>query len=92
MRSPGLKLWTKTAKLLPLKPLELLKDRRTDCYLAGGALPVPTTAHTPVELFTMILAHKLRYAPEERDMVVLSQEVLLAVRVPLSSRKFINRV
>jgi len=32
--------------------------------------------HAPIELFTSLLAHKLKYNPEERDMVVLSHQVV----------------
>lgn len=38
---------------------------------------VPMAAHTPLELFAMVLAHRLRYAATERDMVVLSHEVIV---------------
>ncbi|KAG1721076.1 hypothetical protein EDD22DRAFT_962638 [Suillus occidentalis] len=31
---------------------------------------------SPIELFTSVLAHKLRYNPGERDMVVLSHEIV----------------
>jgi alpha-aminoadipic semialdehyde synthase len=32
---------------------------------------------TPLELFAMILGNKLKYGPMERDMVVLSHEVIV---------------
>lgn len=44
---------------------------------SSSSVPVPSTEHTPLELFAMLLAHKLRYAPAERDMVVLSHEVIV---------------
>jgi alpha-aminoadipic semialdehyde synthase len=37
---------------------------------------VPMTPYTPLELFAVVLAHRLRYAATERDMVVLSHEVV----------------
>ncbi|KXN82807.1 Alpha-aminoadipic semialdehyde synthase, mitochondrial [Leucoagaricus sp. SymC.cos] len=47
----------------------------------GGAgkmngVHVPMIPHTPLEFFAMVLAHRLRYAATERDMVVLSHEVI----------------
>ncbi|KXN92624.1 Alpha-aminoadipic semialdehyde synthase, mitochondrial [Leucoagaricus sp. SymC.cos] len=52
---------------------------------AGGAgkmngVHVPMIPHTPLELFAMVLAHRLRYAATERDMVVLSHEVITRPR------------
>jgi alpha-aminoadipic semialdehyde synthase len=44
---------------------------------AMSGLFVPMNAHTPLELFAMVLGHKLRYAATERDMVVLSHEVIV---------------
>ncbi|KAG2121616.1 Saccharopine dehydrogenase-domain-containing protein [Suillus clintonianus] len=38
---------------------------------------VPPKPQAPIELFTSVLAHKLRYNPGERDMVVLSHEVVV---------------
>jgi len=43
--------------------------------MAGVA--VPLGPHTPLEFFAMVLAHRLRYAATERDMVVLSHEVIV---------------
>ncbi|OJA21128.1 hypothetical protein AZE42_04358 [Rhizopogon vesiculosus] len=37
---------------------------------------IPPKLQAPIELFTSVLAHKLKYNPEERDMVVLSHEVV----------------
>jgi alpha-aminoadipic semialdehyde synthase len=55
--------------------------------LAPGNTPstlplLPPKPQAPIELFTSVLAHKLKYNPEERDMVVLSHEF---VAQPLSS-------
>jgi alpha-aminoadipic semialdehyde synthase len=36
--------------------------------------PIPSQPTAPIELFTTLLAHKLRYEPHERDMVVLHHE------------------
>ncbi|KAI0653120.1 Saccharopine dehydrogenase-domain-containing protein [Cubamyces menziesii] len=38
------------------------------------ALPTKPTA--PIDMFASLLAHKLRYAPGERDLVVLSHEIV----------------
>ncbi|KAG8215828.1 Saccharopine dehydrogenase-domain-containing protein [Butyriboletus roseoflavus] len=40
---------------------------------ATGSTPMPTT---PIDLLTRVLAHKLRYDPGERDLVVLSHEIV----------------
>jgi alpha-aminoadipic semialdehyde synthase len=37
---------------------------------------MPSQPTTPIELFTTLLAHKLRYEPHERDMVVLHHELV----------------
>ncbi|KAG1727784.1 Saccharopine dehydrogenase-domain-containing protein [Suillus paluster] len=43
----------------------------------SGTFPeVPLKPQAPIELLTSVLAHKLRYSPGERDMVVLSHEVV----------------
>ena len=40
-------------------------------------LPVlPTKPVAPIDLLTLVLAHKLRYRPGERDLVVLSHEIV----------------
>src|ERR1700691_5938568 len=36
--------------------------------------PLPKKPTAPIDLFTMVLAHKLKYEPEERDLVILSHE------------------
>ncbi|KAI6001939.1 Saccharopine dehydrogenase-domain-containing protein, partial [Pisolithus albus] len=44
----------------------------------GSPLSVsPSQATAPIDLFTQVLAHKLRYLPGERDMVVLSHEIVV---------------
>ncbi|KAF9260363.1 hypothetical protein L218DRAFT_907270 [Marasmius fiardii PR-910] len=48
-------------------------------FLKGGLPPLPTTPTTPLDLFTLLLSHKLRYAPDERDVVVMSHEVITTV-------------
>ena len=37
---------------------------------------MPTTALPALDLFALLLAHKLRYEPHERDMVFLSHELI----------------
>ncbi|KAL1942345.1 hypothetical protein VTO73DRAFT_6409 [Trametes versicolor] len=42
-----------------------------------ASLPaLPPTPAAPLDLFAVLLAHKLRYAPGERDLVVLSHEIV----------------
>ena len=48
----------------------------------ASTLPLSPRPQAPIELFTSVLAHKLRYNPGERDMVVLSHQV---VAQPLGS-------
>ncbi|KAG0708523.1 Saccharopine dehydrogenase-domain-containing protein [Suillus ampliporus] len=49
----------------------------------GATLPaIPLKPQAPIELFTSVLAHKLRYNPGERDMVVLSHEVVARPSIP----------
>ena len=38
----------------------------------------------PIDLFTILLAHKLKYEPHERDLVVLSHEIV--TQSPLDPR------
>ncbi|KAI0349833.1 hypothetical protein OH77DRAFT_1431672 [Trametes cingulata] len=38
--------------------------------------PLPGKPAAPIDLFAALLAHKLRYAPGERDLVVLSHEIV----------------
>jgi len=50
----------------------------TKDVIAGVA--VPQGPHTPLEFFAIVLAQRLRYAATERDMVVLSHEVIVRGR------------
>ncbi|KAF9510883.1 hypothetical protein BS47DRAFT_1347359 [Hydnum rufescens UP504] len=43
--------------------------------------PIPKGRQTPLDLLAAILSHKLRYQPHERDLVILSHEI---VTVPSS--------
>jgi alpha-aminoadipic semialdehyde synthase len=47
---------------------------------ATGVPKVPTTAMPALDLFALLLAHKLRYGPHERDMVFLSHELIARPR------------
>ncbi|KAF9815156.1 hypothetical protein IEO21_04774 [Rhodonia placenta] len=38
--------------------------------------PVPSRPMPPIDLFALLLAHKLRYQPTERDLVVLHHEIV----------------
>jgi len=42
----------------------------------GPMPPLPKTAQTALDIFAYLLSHKLRYAPHERDMVVLAHEII----------------
>lgn len=46
--------------------------------------PLPTKPLAPIDLLTLVLAHKLRYEPGERDLVVLSHEIVAQPRYPSS--------
>ena len=43
---------------------------------AASLPPLSKKPTTPIDLFTMILAHKLKYEPGERDLVILSHEIV----------------
>jgi len=43
---------------------------------SSGVPPLPKDPMTPLDIFAYLLAHKLKYAPHERDMVVLSHEII----------------
>ena len=62
------------AHLIPAQTLDRLKKMPL-------CLALPSTPSTPIDLFTTVLAHRLRYAPDERDLVVLQHEVVAAPRV-----------
>ncbi|KAG1903451.1 Saccharopine dehydrogenase-domain-containing protein [Suillus fuscotomentosus] len=50
--------------------------------LSKTPLATPLKPQAPIELFTSVLAHKLRYNPGERDMVVLSHEIVAQPSLP----------
>lgn len=45
---------------------------------ASALPPLPTEPRAPIDLLTAVLAHKLKYEPGERDLVVLAHEVVVA--------------
>ena len=47
------------------------------------SVPLPPQPTAPIDLFTAVLAHKLRYLPGERDLVLLHHEIV--ARSPSSS-------
>ncbi|KAF5338828.1 hypothetical protein D9758_012081 [Tetrapyrgos nigripes] len=55
----------------------LLSDQSGTGVGFGEGLPrLPKEPMTPLDMFTILLAHKLKYAPHERDMVVMAHEVI----------------
>lgn len=46
--------------------------------------PLPKMPMAPIDLFTILLAHKLKYEPHEKDLVVLSHEIV--TQSPLDPR------
>ncbi|KAF8646029.1 hypothetical protein AX16_007454 [Volvariella volvacea WC 439] len=46
--------------------------------------PVPAGPQAPLDLFAYLLAYKLRYLPNERDMVILSHEIIAKRNEPLA--------
>ncbi|KAK0502500.1 Saccharopine dehydrogenase-domain-containing protein [Armillaria luteobubalina] len=53
--------------------------------LAGPTPPLPAKPMAPLDIFAVLLAYKLQYAPYEHDMVVLSHEfVTKSVSEPLA--------
>lgn len=52
--------------------------------ISGGAsLPaVPSGKQAPIDLLAALLADRLRYQPKERDLVVLSHEIVAKSRKP----------
>ncbi|KAI6144926.1 Saccharopine dehydrogenase-domain-containing protein [Pisolithus tinctorius] len=59
--------------IMPPRPTHL--PRVNVAPLPVSPLLPPATA--PIDLFTRVLAHKLRYLPGERDMVVLTHEIVV---------------
>jgi alpha-aminoadipic semialdehyde synthase len=57
-------------------------------WLSQQSLPSepPAPVATPIDLFAMLLQHKLRYAPHERDLVVLGHEVITRSEAPEQQR------
>jgi alpha-aminoadipic semialdehyde synthase len=50
----------------------------TNTRKEAPTIPLPSKPMAPIDLFTLILAHKLRYQRNERDMVVLSHEITVS--------------
>lgn len=59
-------------------PKTLTREARGSIYSGvHDRLPqVPTAAMLPIDLFAAVLSHKLRYQPDERDLVILSHEII----------------
>lgn len=53
--------------------------------------PLSSGEHTPMDLLSILLSHKLRYHPSERDMVILSHEIVTeSDSLPSSSSREIH--
>lgn len=63
-----------------LRWLSLMLSRPSSASLP----PLPKRPMAPIDLFTILLAHKLKYEPHERDLVVLSHEIV--TQSPLDPR------
>lgn len=63
-----------------LRWLSLMPSRPPSASLP----PLPKRPMAPIDLFTILLAHKLKYEPHERDIVVLSHEIV--TQSPLDPR------
>ena len=51
--------------------------RALDWLFSPASLPpLPTKPAVPIDLFSALLAHKLRYNSQERDMVILHHEII----------------
>ena len=77
------------SSLLPPEELQPLQDAlewlglvRPPVFLASHDQrpmpPLPDGELSPLQIFAYLLGHHLRYAPHERDMVVLAHEVITA--------------
>ncbi|KZO91956.1 hypothetical protein CALVIDRAFT_488223 [Calocera viscosa TUFC12733] len=54
--------------------------------LEHGFYPaLPTTALAPLDYLSLLLSHRLRYSPGERDIVILGHEVVAESRIPIDS-------
>ena len=66
--------------LIPLSDFEKVVGALMQLSLIPGDVvslpPLPKKPTAPIDLFTMILAHKLKYQPNERDLVILSHEIV----------------
>ncbi|TBU54781.1 Saccharopine dehydrogenase-domain-containing protein [Dichomitus squalens] len=58
--------------IIPQSTSEHVPSKNFDLSLP----PLPSKPTAPIDLFATLLAHKLRYAPNERDLVVLSHEIV----------------
>ncbi|PIL32665.1 hypothetical protein GSI_05369 [Ganoderma sinense ZZ0214-1] len=70
--------------IVPPSLSEYALGTSADCSLP----PLPSKPTAPIDLFAALLAHKLRYAPHERDLVVLSHEIVTRPKgsqVPLTA-------
>ncbi|KAG9123804.1 hypothetical protein FRC07_013912 [Ceratobasidium sp. 392] len=72
----------KAEAIIPaLKWIGAIPNGSSNAY--GSGLPsVPRGPITPLDALTVLLSHKLKYEPHERDLVLLSHEVVTA---PISS-------
>ena len=55
---------------------ESLSGYVPDSTFDASLPPLPSKPTAPIDMFATLLAHKLRYAPHERDLVVLHHEIV----------------
>ncbi|KAI0758651.1 Saccharopine dehydrogenase-domain-containing protein [Trametes elegans] len=66
--------------IVPTSLSEYAASAGADPAFDASLPPLPRAPTAPLDLFTTLLAHKLRYAPGERDLVVLSHEIVARPR------------
>ncbi|KAJ7288450.1 Saccharopine dehydrogenase-domain-containing protein [Mycena rebaudengoi] len=80
----GLDPWATVQQLISTEEIETLHEALEWLSLIPSTIerdptpmpPLPKDAMTPLDLFAYLLSYKLRYLPHEREMVILSHEVI----------------
>ncbi|PCH34748.1 hypothetical protein WOLCODRAFT_139556 [Wolfiporia cocos MD-104 SS10] len=66
--------------VLPHSAIESISEQQ-EARGQSSLPPLPKTRASPIDLFATLLAHKLRYQPSERDLVVLHHEIVSQPRL-----------